>query len=341
LRWLTGIGLTIERVFQAVWNTGHVNAILVSDPVAIVAAETGGVWLVNHYPGAIPVVASHPATPLSNEWDDPNVNCLAYAPGSTSQFYAGCNGGSLFLVELQPVLGGMDRKTSTSIPVPFFAPIMQIVVMEGPRRIVVSTSTGVWWSNIPSVPGDPSGYSWHNSTGLPFGTYSGLAEGSNQSIIASVWGSDVSTGLYGIFRGQWQNGNLAFTRSTISGTDQTKMLRTSLGSCAANRSVAYCAAAAADESLLAVLASQDGGASWSTVATPGPALTGFQGSYNNAIAVSPFRSNVVVLGWRAGGPFFSSNSGASWARPHNDSDDANLHSDLHALCFAKNGANAD
>jgi hypothetical protein len=324
-------GYAIERESQLVWHSGHASAILATSPVAIVATQTGGVWLVNHYG-----LRDHPATPLSDEWDNPDVECLAFAPGTSSQFYAGCGGsGALYFVELQPVLGGMEPKRSTVIPLPFYAALMQIVVLEVSRRIVLATGSGVWWANIPASPGNVAGYAWHEAKQLPLGTYSGLAEGPGEAIITAAWGA-AGNNHYGIFRGHWESGDLVFTRSAITGTDQTKMLRTSLTSSLADRSVLYAASAAADESILAVLASTDGGTSWITVNAPPPSLTGYQGSYNNAIAASPVHANVVVLGWRAGGHFFSTDGGQNWIRPHNDGENGNLHGDIHALCFARN-----
>lgn len=338
IRWLQAAGLTIEREFQTAWHTGQAGSLLASDPVIIVGSQTGGVWVVNHYPQAIPIVGSHPATPLSNEWDDPDVTCLAYAPGVTHQFYAGTIGGHIFLVELQPVLGGMEPKRSTAIPF-WGGQILQIIVLEGLRRIVTAGYGGVWWSDIPSLPSDASGYSWHQVG--PGGTFSGLAEGSDQSVVVSAWGHDDTMSTHGIFRGQWQGQDLVFSRSPISGTDETKMMKTSLTSCAGNRSVLYCSATALDESILAILTSQNGGASWTTVNAPGPGLSGFQGTHNNVIAVSPFRSNVVALGWRTGGPFISIDSGLSWSHPHSDLDNVHLHSDHQALCFNRNTPDED
>lgn len=323
-------GYSIERESQLIWHAGHASAILATDPVTIVAAETGGVWLVNHYG-----IHDHPATPLSDEWDNPDVECLAYAPGTSSSFYAGCGGaGALYFVDLQPVLGGMEPRTSAVIPLPFYGSVLQIVVLEGSRRIVLATGNGIWWTNIPASPGNIAGYNWHQATQLPFGTYSGLAEGPGESIVAAAWGAEIENNHYGIFRGRWEGGSLVFTRSTISGTDQTKMLRTSLTSSLADRSVLYAASAAADEGLLALLASTDGGASWKTVSKPDAALTGYQGSCNNVIAASPLRPKVVVFGWRPAGHFISTDGGLNWTQTNNG--DSNLHGDLHALYFARN-----
>jgi hypothetical protein len=90
----------------------------------------------------------------------------------------------------------------------------------------------------------------------------------------------------------------------------------------------------------AILTSGDGGHSWYAVHATVPALggipltqngdiTGNRGDWANAIAVSPFSSKVVVLGWQNG--FISQDGGLTWNQlgptsPH-------LHSDIHAMVF--------
>jgi hypothetical protein len=150
----------------------------------------------------------------------------------------------------------------------------------------------------------------------------------------------VATDLYGAFVSTWTGGDLVFTAASMPGLDITQMQRTSVASSPADRSVLYCAASAADGSPLAVLISKSGGATWQTVTNPGVAATGLQGNYNNVLAVSPVRSSLVVLGWRAGGYFFSSDSGATWTQPHTDVGPTflpELHGDVHALTFDAGG----
>lgn len=343
LQWAPAQDFAIERDNQQqVWHSGHASALLSDGAVAIVASRTGGVWVVNPRPDAIPITNSHEALPLSDDWDNPDVTCLAFAPGTTSQFFAGCAAGALYFVELQPVLGGMEPKRTTSLPLPFFAgDIQQILVVESLRRIVLATATGVWWSPIPSAPSDASAYAWRDAVDLPGGTYSGLAEGPSETVVAAALG-DGTSGHSGIFVGRWQRIELVFVpvdKRMIVGVDPTRMLRTSLASCDADRRFVYAVAAGADKLILAALASTDGGLSWNAVATPQDG--GNQGDYNNCLAVSPFHPKVVVLGWRSSGLFFSTDGGTSWSRPHTDVDNLNLHSDLHALYFTRNQPGED
>jgi hypothetical protein len=101
----------------------------------------------------------------------------------------------------------------------------------------------------------------------------------------------------------------------------------------------YAVAAKADDSIHAVLVSNDGGSNWTAVTIPPNA--GNQGFYNNCIAVSPYRPGTVALGWRNGGTYFSPDGGITWQQPWNDVTNIHLHSDLHALYFAKNSLQRD
>jgi hypothetical protein len=100
----------------------------------------------------------------------------------------------------------------------------------------------------------------------------------------------------------------------------------------------YGITAAPDNQILAFIASTDGGATWGSRTAPNQAQAGFQGFYNNCIAVSPVHPNQVVVGWLSGGSFFSDDGGNSWRHPNTQESNSNLHNDLHAICFCRNGA---
>jgi hypothetical protein len=330
---------------QLRWHSGHVNAVLSEGATAIVGTQTGGVWLVNPLSGTSPITQQYQAIPLSNDWDNPDVNSLAYVPGLTSEFFAGCAlGGALYHVELDVTLGAMLPRRSTRIPLPFSADIVQVLVIAGVERIVLATSNGIWWSPIPQPASDGTQYSFSRANGLPAPNpylepdlelgFSGVTEGPDQTVVAAAWGANAAHQHYGIFVGQWDSMGLAFQRSAISGLDQTGMLRTSLDACAANRNIMYAVAADADDMMLGVLGSDDGGATWSARTRPITPDPSHQGSYNNCIAVSPLDANTVVLAWCKEGPFFSTDGASTWTHPHGD-DDPNLHADNHAVYFAR------
>jgi hypothetical protein len=337
LQWRLAQSYAIQRDDRReFWHAGHVSAILSDGFIVIAGAQTGGVWLLT--PVNIPHYRQgHQAVPLSDEWDAPDVLSLAYGPEGHTQVYVGGTGvAALVVLEFQPVLGGMVHQRTTNIPLPGFFDIYAIVVFTQPRRIVIATSSGVWWSTIPAAVNDAASYTWQMGQNLPGGTYSGLAAGQGESVAAAAYGDSWHNG---IFRGAWQGGTLTFSASTITGASAASMLRTSLASCADHRERMYAVAAAADDSIYTVLISRDSGASWQTVMIP--PNHGNQGFYNNCLAVSPYRPDVVALGWRASGPYISTNAGTSWQQPATDQNNANMHSDLHALYFARNSSNGD
>src|SRR5215212_10272990 len=98
-------GILIDEP-QDAWHAGHVQDVLplASGPL-VVAAETGGVWIVT--PGTT-------ATP-GGDWEDPDVDCLALGPDGPVHVYAGCAGGTIYetdtgtsssLVTWAPIAGG-------------------------------------------------------------------------------------------------------------------------------------------------------------------------------------------------------------------------------------------
>jgi hypothetical protein len=159
----------------------------------------------------------------------------------------------------------------------------------------------------------------------------------------AAWGSNTQTGLYGIFYGDWSTGNLVMTRATINGLNPALMLLTSEASCDGDRRFLYAISGAADDGLLAVLTSSDGGVTWNFIANPlvkgktvnlysrNPDIAGNQQGYNNCVAVCATDSQRVAIGFR-GGPFISTDGGQTWAA-YSDQTSSHIHSDLHAVYF--------
>jgi len=325
---------------RTIWHAGHINALLSNNAVIVAGAQTGGVWLINPVP--IPSYRDgDQAICLSDDWDNPDINCLAYGPDSATQVFVGGNATSLLiLLELIEVTGAMVPGQTTAIPLPVSCNINAIVVQKDQRRIVLATDSGVWWSPLPPTLNNTAAYSWQQAQGLPFGSFSGVAVGPEGSIIVAAWGQGPSSGPNIMFRGVWQSGQLACAGSTVNGSPAEKMFRTSVASCADNPSYLYAVAANGNSNpgIMAVIASSDGGSTWQTVTTPSD---GLQGDYNNCIAVSPYRPNVVAVGWRTGCPNISTDSGVTWSQPVNEITNKHIHADLHALFFARNPAAED
>jgi hypothetical protein len=346
LRWQSASAFGIQLSSDPeVWNAGHVNAIVANGPVAVIGAETGGVWLVNPSYDALPQAESFPAESLSWDWGNPQINTLAAGADGPTTIYAGggwVNGSdsSLHVIQLEVELGGMSFVQSLEMPAPSWGiSINQIVVESASRRIVIAGDIGVLWSAIPADPMDIWGYAWSSATGLPTNAYgisdnvSGLALGPNESVVAALYGDEVvGSANSGFYVGTWSESGLTFTRSSVVG-GVPAIGRTSISSSANHRSVLYAVAAAADnDSLGAVFRSADGGSTFTQCTLPaGP---GNQGSYNNCVDVHPDNPAIVAVGWRTG-PFVSRDSGQTWA---NTTDNSKVHSDVHALTFAESGS---
>ena len=342
LNWQNAQAYAIQRDdFRSVWHAGHITAILSNDVDVVAATQTGGVWLLKSIPGPT-ALSGYTGMPLSDTWDAPDVSCLGWGTGA-GQMYAGCTSGSaIILLEFDTVLGGLFLKQSTVLPVPFNS-AASIVTLANPNRIVVATGEqgAVWWSPIPQPTAHASGYEWRACEGLPgFSTYRGLAAGPGASVaVVKEGGRSLGIGVppaAAIYRGTFDGDVLVFTESAIEGVDPTLMRRTSLASCEDHRERMYAVSAAADGTILTVLSSLDGGSTWRARATPDKSKAGLNGFYNNCIAVSPQRADVVVIGWLSGGPFWSEDGAQSWLQPHNQETLPHLHNDLHAVYLGRN-----
>jgi hypothetical protein len=325
---------------QGIWHSGHVNAIIPLGGGAILAgADTGGVWS---------VTANGDALALSDDWDNPDVTCMAIGPDGPNHFYTGtgANGkGGLYVSEPDTVF--LNFIKWHKVPLVDSAGnllntgrVLCMVATKGNRKLVLGCDNGVFWSDVPPLGGQ---HVFLQVSFLPQLAYSGAALGPNDTIVVATIGD--GTALSGIFFGSWSPGGLLFNRATITGAfDSLQMRRTSLASCDGQPQFLYAVTAKPDSSMLAVLTSSDGGQSWSRLQTTARGskgqnrpletvdVTGFQGQYNNCIAVSPFDPTTLLIGWR-NGPWISQDGGAIWDAPHLNDDDPHLHEDLHCLIF--------
>ena len=347
LGWERAQSYAIQReeqgdAYRTVWHAGHITAILSNETDVVAATQTGGVWLVNSVLEPEPS-AGYVGRVLSDAWDTPDIPCLAWGAG-TADVYVGTSSQVLFLQEFAIVLGNhLDPNACTPLALPFTDTIA-MVTLKNPDRLVITTSYGVWWSPIPKPASNAAGYHWKPAKSLPSGpTFTGLAAGPSGSVAVAAYGG-FPTGLGtpppggALFKGTFQAGELVFAPSTIAGIDGSLMRTTSLASCQDQPANMYAVAAGTDDMILAVMASTDGGATWGARTAPDKNVAGYQGSYNNCIAVSPQHPNQVVVGWLTGGAFFSDDGGNSWRHPHTQESNSNLHNDLHAICFCRNGA---
>jgi hypothetical protein len=378
LRWSLAnpFGINVDPA-KRTWHAGHVNDVLeleetvrrrrnggagrsrsitIRESKILVGTDTGGVWLVSR---------GGDATPLSNNWDNPNITSLEFGPDGAQHVYASSGGnGALWVTDI-----------STSHPLFSWLPIplpvdtgwlSRVIVLKKSRRIVFASFGGLWWADIPS-PDNSKNYVWNQVTpdeGLPSGVCYGLAEGPNETIV-------VTMPKIGIFYGGWINlprgaPEVYIHKSApITSVDVSIMAETSVASCSGDRRIIYAAGrdpqpkvvpgqGPVTDLMYALLSSKDGGKTWTNVdaqVTNNKKISdltiaaGNQGDYNNCIAVSPVNSSMVALGWR-GGPFISQDGGQNWQQYADSFSEAlvgptfvnpAIHADLHAVYFSPNG----
>jgi len=342
--------------FQGNWFAGHVNAVLpVTDGsnrgALIVGANSGGVWIVRTATSDTPASAE----PVSDAWESgPNVLSLVQGPLGPDHFYAGASG---WVWETNP-LHDASIRVWRPVSAKSFDDVFAMGIVRGtPNRIVAVTGVGVLWAEIPRIAGNV--YNWQPVTKLtdggnfPVGRYSGLAISSSRVVVAAFGMDDPLNRIsfHGVFHGDWSSGELTMTRAempppgpTDFTTVEQSMFRTSLAVCTSDPNVLYAVSSTDDiqvstsdpkrkKILGPVLRSGDGGRSWTLLSptTNGGTLSqaaGWQGDYNNCIAVAPNDSSTVVIGWQTG-TFVSRDGGGTFRKLSNP----NLHSDVHGLTF--------
>jgi len=360
LEWRPAQVGSIQRDEQRrTWQTGNVRAVLSDGQAIIAGGQSGGVWLINPIPSPS-FRDGYRAIPLSDRWDTTHVQSLAYGPEGARLVFVGCRAAnSLFLIEFQAVPGALVVVSSDlAIPLPFQTTVHAIVVFADPRRIVIGTDGGVFWSEIPVAIADVASYVWTAAAGLPSGPCLSLSPGAGNSLAASaaepvnpaILDPTAPTPPDRLHTGTWQDGVLTFALAKVPDVAKTQASLFVLTSCATAPSRMYAVAMADDGTIRCVLRSDSGGQEWAAVSVPPGA--GDQGYHDRAIAGSPYRPDVVALGWQTGGPFLSMDGGAHWRSilAGDDLDQngqpcygsrAALHDDIQALTFPLNALRAD
>lgn len=251
--------------------------------------------------------------------------------------------------------------------------ITRIVVIPRLRRIVVACAAvlapdtgGIFWSIIPPTrfsAGDPPRppFVWKQAQIVGVAAAQGfwdlaVAATHDKQSRENLEDKHAITLVAGGFRGggllvgQWNSADdLVFNRAAVTsdkGIDMTAWSfdscgTTSVSSCEVSPNVLYAACAWPDGRLKQLLRSKDGGRHWldCRVQMEGSSDTSnamrmhagdLGADWTNCIAAHPQNPSIAALGW-VGGPFLTLNAGASWHLV----DSPHVHSDLHALHFAK------
>jgi hypothetical protein len=139
------------------WWSGRVFALAELDGGAaglLLGMETGGVWWLDR--------ANNPV-PLSDTWNNPDVNCLAAGPDGPRHFFAGCDGGVIY-----------ETDASHGFPLFNWAPVtaplpatagdvfgIAILLVPGQQFIIAACAGGLYSSPIPPIiAGARAPYNW-------------------------------------------------------------------------------------------------------------------------------------------------------------------------------------
>jgi hypothetical protein len=355
-----------------VWHAGCVLDALAVGTGVVASTEKGGVWIISD---------NGFATPVSNDWNHPDIKCLEFGPDGPSHIYAGCSSDSEGALYETDTSSSFPLLNWREVPIPRQIRTFRIAVLKDIGKIVLAADNGIWWSEIPSHIASGGAYNFKQVNGklknsseyFPIGGYSGIAVGPNNSVVVSAWGSDINTGLYGLFRGNWVNNDLVFERISIDLDEikDTDMIWTSLASYenpsdeARNRRIMYLLASYNYKKIengiekwhtgvKSVLRSDDGGINWRscgrtiedaprhdpphTIDEDGLLGDEDSGRLLHGITVSSFDPNIVAFCWKY--PLLSTNGGNSWRALGRkwdgegwDYDNHHQHDDVYRVCF--------
>ena len=85
--------------------------------------------------------------PLSNTWNNPNVNCLAAGPDGPRHFFAGCDGGVIYETDASHAVPLLEWASAALAEAP--GDVYDIVVLPSQRLIIAACADGLYSSTIP------------------------------------------------------------------------------------------------------------------------------------------------------------------------------------------------
>ncbi len=291
VQWALANPLTIQMDDTGnAWNAGAARDIAALDPDRIlVAMDTGGIWIA-HRDGTSTAVA---------DVDHPDFWCITAGTYGNDHFYAA--GSKLYETDVSKALPLLSwREIPVTWPeVDFLGKpwtnyanaIYRILVLREDNRIVLATTDGVVWADIPPPPERPKGccailfgsgkttppvYKWKKALGLEYNTmgYLGMAAGpprhgeADRSIAIASWGYNngkATTEPLQFYYGEWQGAELVMKKATmrnVDGIDRSMARATTMASCDAHSERMY-AISSDDAGFPAMMwRSTDGGQSW-------------------------------------------------------------------------------
>jgi hypothetical protein len=339
VHWQQAPTLTIRRDDQGnAWHAGRVTALLrlrapgTSD--LIVATPNGGVFRVN---------VNGDATPLSDDWDKPEIFALYPGPHGAWHMYAAGRG--LYVADpVQP--NDQGPKVWHDITYPPIGYISDVCTTDNSFLLLTSYS-GLWVSAIPPQ-GNPAAYSFTQVTALASEHCHSVAAGVNGGFALGMFGT---TSVKGLRVGTVSAGGVTVSPTGLAkgGVDPSEAMGDWLvRSWEGDRRRMYAIGGDAGDRLGSIYRSSDGGQNWTACSsvTDRPAMNvnqfggggaGVRG-YNQAIAMGPASADTVYVGWRSEVPLVSVDAGRNWTVPAVYAGPGNLgtarphvHWDMHAL----------
>jgi hypothetical protein len=308
--------------FGVVYHAGRcLDMVALGHGNIVVATDTGGAWSID---------GIYKATPMSDAWQSPDMECLVFGPSGPNHLMAGSRGA---LYETDPNRSNLTSPSpvfewrTVTLP-PGVETVHRIATTAEPARVVLASDKGVWWSLA-----DPnSNYAWKPALGAP--SSSGVAPVNRQlaqedffglaaTSIGVIAGVGFPATARGIYYGDWQTGDLIMRPAAYGpGVTADKMRQISLAVCATVPARVYALTVGTDTDLLYLLRSNDGGAHWVNLPTTlaphdhgNDQLSQFflgsdAGGVHKTISVHPEDPDAVAFsGLRS---CISSNGGQSW-----------------------------
>lgn len=347
----TQYGIAIDSDRGAFAAGRMVDVLTSASGALIAAAETGGVWLITNG-GTIA---------LSEDWANPDVQCLAFGPDGEHHVLAGCTSrlsgdGVNLLMESNRLAAAPLVAPWQVVSLPPEITVVNDIAVVGGDRVVIACNKGVYWSLVPSPGGT---YSWASALGLPAAPFFSVCAGWAKTVVAGAQSANPSAFTAPIYSGEWEDSwgreamptELQMDDAVVPENARFSIIQTDVDSCRDDffRTV-YALGLDRGGTPAAVLRSEDGGRSWEVragnllevppeTAGAGPTnvtnakLTGSNasGGFIHRISVSPVKKNVVCFGLLHA--YRSGDGGDTFFRIGAWSGVAELHDDVHIVRF--------
>jgi hypothetical protein len=326
------------------WASGQVEVVVATPgDILVVGCFEAGVWI------------SHPdgsAEPVSYGWPGAGVRGLAADPTNALHVFAATVGG---LRETDPASPDpLHSWRDVALPAAANGQLAAVTVTSD-RVVVIAAAAGLFWSPIPAAGG-----SWNFRTDPAVARPCSAVEWVSGGVVAAAPGAPGAPAIPpkpavpptppALFRGDWIAATGTFAWAEQAGTAQApftaRMGRTLLAVCAGDRNQVYAMSADnANDQVVGVLRSQDGGRTWTCphlAANPAldqfqlsrPCDMGLQATRDIGIAVHPTNPQQILIAGRRSGLLGSTDGGATFdPGAWGSVSDASFHGDNRLIAY--------